>query len=185
MVWKKKTHLLVLNLSVDEQKTRGWRKQPAKSPLPSVKPPPVTVGITASVPVEGEPGGGRMGLGGNFWRGEMKLSGSIFCFDSKKKTFKTDRGCGVVAGIQNRHSTRSSHRFALVAQRWVFGAWVRRIWVFLALHFNTDAKEKKETSHTGAGGGEPCDGGREKMGLGRKWGEMKMGIAGMGFVSLF
>jgi hypothetical protein len=43
MVWKKKTHLLVLNLSVDEQKTRGWRKQPAKSPLPSVK-PPVSVG---------------------------------------------------------------------------------------------------------------------------------------------
>jgi hypothetical protein len=37
-------------------------------------------------------------------------------------------------------------------------------------------KEKKETSHAGVGGGEPCDGGREKMGLGRKWGEMKMGI---------
>jgi hypothetical protein len=96
MVWKKKTHLLVLNLSVDEQKTRGWRKQPAKSPLPSVKPPLVSVGITAPapVPVEGEPGGGKMGLGGNFWRGEMKLSSSIFCFDSKnikyKKTFKTD-----------------------------------------------------------------------------------------------
>ena len=43
MVWKKKTHLLVLNFSVDEQKTRGWRKQPAKSPLPSVK-SPVSVG---------------------------------------------------------------------------------------------------------------------------------------------
>jgi hypothetical protein len=87
-----------------------------------------------------------------------------------------ERGCGVVSGIQNRRSTLSSHRFALVAQRWVFGAWVRRIWVFLALHFNTDTKEKKETSHAGVGGGEPCDGGREKMGLGRKWGEMKMGI---------
>jgi hypothetical protein len=34
-----------------------------------------------------------------------------------------------------------------------------------------------------AGGGEPCDGGWEKMGLGRKWGEMKMGITGMSFES--
>jgi hypothetical protein len=58
------------------------------------------------------------------------------------------RGCGVVAGIQNRRSTLSFHRFALVAQRWVFGTWVRRIWVFLALHFNIDTKEKKgEESH--------------------------------------
>jgi hypothetical protein len=56
MVWKKKTHLLVLNLSVDEQKSRGWRKQPAKSPLPSVKPPPASVGITAPVPVVEECG---------------------------------------------------------------------------------------------------------------------------------
>ena len=44
MVWKMKTHQLVLNLSVDVQKTRGWRKQQAKIPLPSVKPPPVSVG---------------------------------------------------------------------------------------------------------------------------------------------
>jgi hypothetical protein len=84
MVWKKKTHLLVLNLSVDEQKTRGWRKQPAKSPLPLVK-PPASVGDHGAgagagggriwVPVrenlvEGEPGGERTDLGGNFWRGK-------------------------------------------------------------------------------------------------------------------
>jgi hypothetical protein len=34
-------------------------------------------------------------------------------------------------------------------------------------------------------GENPCDGGRKKMGLGRKWGEMKMGTAGMGFDAWF
>ena len=60
------------------------------SPLPSVKPPPVSVGITASVPVlvEGESGGGRTGwrengFGGKFLEGRNEIIG-LLCFDSKK-----------------------------------------------------------------------------------------------------
>jgi hypothetical protein len=81
MVWKKKTHLLVLNLSVDKQKTRGWRKQPAKNLLPSVK-PPVSVGDHGAgagggriwVPVERESCGGRTGWRENGF-GEKFLEG--------------------------------------------------------------------------------------------------------------
>ena len=83
MVWKKKTHLLVLNLSVDEQKTRGWQKQPAKSPLPSVKPPQVSVGDHGT-----GAGGWRTGLGpdegeriwgGKFLEGGNDTSLPLFC----------------------------------------------------------------------------------------------------------
>ena len=63
--------------------------------------PPVLVGDHGAgaggwriwVPVEGEYGGGRMGLGGNFWREEMKSSLPCFdlCFFFFKKKKKVEK----------------------------------------------------------------------------------------------